>query len=222
MRRGMTRLHFRQALGAVLVGAAVSASAADATGLALEVQKIVPGTEVIEVASGELNGDGAADLAALVHGPAPDESFRIVVLRAQGADFVEWARSGNVGPFPKGLPSLSIARGSIMFDTSAATCCESSTEHHQFQLREGRFRLIGATVRESSEGAREPRAMGDVFSEVDFNLLSGDRVEKLEVRGRKAQSRKSREAVPAPRWLENFSGLLDDPDLARVLTVRLR
>jgi hypothetical protein len=197
-------------------------SAAETAGLALEVQKIVPGTQVIEVASGDLDGDGSADVTALVHGPAPDESFRIIVLHAQGTRFVEWARSANVGPFPKGLPALSIERGSIVFDTSAATCCERSTEHHQFQLRDGRFRLVGATVREASEGVREPRAMDDVLSEVDFNLLTGDRMEKLETRGRKTHSQKSRESVPTPRWLENFSGLLEDPDLARVLAVRLR
>ena len=218
----MTKLQFSQALGAIVLGTAMRASAADSAGLALEVQKVDPGTQVIEVASGDLDGDGAADVAALVHRPAPDESFRIVVLRAQRPGFVVWARSANVGPFPKGLPALSIERGSIMFDTSAATCCERSTEHHQFQLRDGRFRLIAATVRETGQGAREPRAIDDVFSEVDFNLLTGDRVEKLEARGRKAQSRKSREAVPAPRWLENFSGLLDDSDLVQVLTARLR
>ncbi len=218
----VTKLQFRWALGAGLVSAAMSASSADTADLALEVQKVEPGTQVIEVASGDLDGDGAADVAAVVHGPAPDDSFRIVVLRAQRTGFVEWARSANVGPFPKGPPALSIERGSIMFDTSAASCCERSTEHHQFQLRNGRFLLVGATVREASEGAREPRAIGDVFREVDFNLLTGDRVEKLETQGRKTQSQKSREAVPAPRWLENFSGLLSDPGLARVLTVRLR
>ena len=82
--------------------------------------------------------------------------------------------------------------------------------------------MIAATVRETGQGAREPRAIDDVFSEVDFNLLTGDRVEKLEARGRKAQSRRSREAVPVPRWLENFSGLLDDPDLAQVFAARLQ
>lgn len=218
----MTKHQIGRALGAIAVTAVVSASAADTAGLALEVQKVDPGAQVVKVASGDLDGDGAADVAALVHGPAPDESFRIVVLRAQRSGFVGWARSADVGPFPKGLPELSIERGSIMFDTSAATCCERSTEHHQFRLRDGRFRLIGATVRETSQGAREPRAIDGVFNEVDFNLLTGDRVETLRGRGRTAQSRKSREAVPAPRWLENFSGLLDDSELAHVLTARLR
>lgn len=218
----MVRFGCRQALSAVLLLAALSCRAADGAGLAQEVQKILPGMQVIEIASGDLDGDGAPDVAALVHRPAPDEPYVIVVLRARGNGFVEWTRSADVGPFPKGLPEISIEKGSLVFDTSAATCCEHSKEHHQFQLRDGRFRLVGATVQETSEGAREPRTIGDVFSEVDFNLLNGDRVETLRVRGRKAQLRKTRETPPAPRWLENFRGLLDDAELARVLDARLR
>jgi hypothetical protein len=205
-------------LGVIATCLACAIFAARANDESSAVQLSYPGFAVIRTASGDLDGDGISDIAALVReGSFPDESLRLVVLHGTRGGFSVWERSGNLGTYPKGEPDVEIKRGSLYMYSSAATCCSAGWEHHQFRYRDGHFRLIGVKAGEVREGDSEPRAMDDESTEVDLNLLTGERREKREGKGRKRQTRDTRVRVLAPRLLATFKGLLWDHELSGML-----
>ncbi|MDX6613355.1 MAG: hypothetical protein QOD75_2541 [Blastocatellia bacterium] len=103
-------------------------------------------------AKGDLNGDGLADWAGVIHRRRPDfgstDQLYVLLRSAQGGYrlAVQSTEAQIPGMGCCWLEDLSVRNGSIYIQNNAKTCCTMEAATHQFKLQKGEWRLIGVRI----------------------------------------------------------------------------
>ena len=165
---------------------------------------ILKGEDRVDVeATGDLNGDGLADWAGVVHRPKPafgSTSQLYVLLRVpqSGYRLAETSREEQIaGMGCCWTEDLRISRSSIYIQNNAKTAVTMEAATHQFKLYQGEWRLVGVRIFYLDNSK-------DVSTDTDMNLLTGAVIEK--------KQRGSRKPI-VKRWTRKFGRhLLKDFD----------
>jgi hypothetical protein len=153
-------------------------------------------------AKGDLNGDGLADWAGVVHREKGDflaTSQLYVLLQLHGGGY-RVAETSTEAVIPGAgccwVEDLRIGRSSIFIQNNAKTAATIEAATHQFKLHHGQWRLIGVRIYYVDHSA-------DTSTETDVNLLTGQVIEKRQKADRRPTViRRTRKF--APRLLKDF------------------
>lgn len=106
------------------------------------IEALHPGAQLESYATGDLDGDGVADLAYLVNFSS-DHQYVLGVLRGQaGAPPIPWEQSKRFNPIQR-APEISIEKGSLFVSLFRNTLSDACSYQVQLQHRNGQFALIG-------------------------------------------------------------------------------
>lgn len=137
-------------------------------------------------ARGDLNGDGLADWAGVIHRARPDfgSTDQLYVLLRVAPSGYRLAEKSTEAEIPGmgccWLEDLSIRNGSIYVQNNAKTCCTMEAVTHQFKLYKGKWRLVGVRIYNTDT---DPESQ--MTTETDMNLLTGWVIETKTKDGRK-------------------------------------
>jgi len=137
----------------------------------------IGGAQLSLHARGDLNGDGLADWAGVIHRQQPDSSptNQLYVLLRQRQGGYKVAEKSIEEEIP-GMgccwaEDLRIERASIYIQNNAKDASTMEAATHQFKLYKGEWRLVGIRIYLVDHSS-------DVSTETDMNLLTGAVIEK--------------------------------------------
>lgn len=145
-----------------------------------------------EGARGDLNGDGLADWAGVIHRRPTDDSptYQLyVLLRLRGGGFHLAEKSIEEEIPGMGccwVERLEIRRGGLYVQNNAKTASVMEAVTHQFKLHKGEWRLVGIKSYYTDHEASRTR-------DTKMNLLTGLVVEKKQKGDRKPVTKTRRE-----------------------------
>lgn len=138
-------------------------------------------------ASGDLNGDGAADWAGVVRRQKPDatQTYQLYVFLRQPQGGYQLAQT-SIEEEIAGMgccwaEDLRIERGSIYIQNNAKTAATMEAATHQFKLYKGEWRLVGVRIYYVEH-------QYDRDTDTDMNVLTGLVIERVTRRNRPAQT----------------------------------
>jgi hypothetical protein len=186
-------------LEAVKVEAQVEFSSSEAF-----VKSILKGEDRLTAqATGDLNNDGLADWAGVIHREKPgfgSTSQLYVLLRQRqgGYQLAEKSLEEQIaGMGCCWVEDLRISRSSIYIQNNAKTAVTMEAATHQFKLYQGEWRLVGVRIYYIDHAK-------DITTDTDMNLLTGVVIEKRQKDNRKPAIK---------RWSKKFGRhLLKDFD----------
>lgn len=184
---------------ALLVWLVAASGAADVTPDLVErqVAPAFPGWTVVRKASGDLNGDGVADLAVTLQKPAPGQgedgrykALLAVFLSGQGGKLRLHTRAGKAvcvgcggpkAPFDEALGDLSISAKGVLVVTYEGGSREAWTSTYKWRhdAKTDRFLLIGETHQTFDTLAEDGKLEPGQVSEEDINYLSGKMLRRI-------------------------------------------
>lgn len=158
-------------------------------------------------ARGDLNGDGLADWAGVIHRHVGEEdaapTYQLYVLMRQPRGGFQLAEKSTEAEVPGmgccWVEDLEIARSSIYVQNNAKTVSVMEAVTHQFKLYRGQWRLVGIR---SYLTEHTPGDEGTV--DTDINLLTGEVVEKVQDGDKKPVIKRRREEKSATYLLKDF------------------
>lgn len=154
-------------------------------------------------ASGDLNHDGLADWAGVIHREKPDfgsTSQLYVLLRQRQGGFRLAEKSLEEQIAGMGccwVEDLRISRSSIYIQNNAKTAVTMEAATHQFKLHQGQWRLVGLRIYYIDHGS-------DVTTDTDMNLLTGAVIEKRQ-KGERKPTTKRRSKKFGRHLLKDFN-----------------
>jgi hypothetical protein len=186
-------------LGPVAVAAQVEFSSSDAF-----VKSILKGEDSLTAqATGDLNNDGLADWAGVIHREKPtfgssSQLYVLLRLRQGGFQLAEKSLEEQIaGMGCCWVEDLRISRSSIYIQNNAKTAVTMEAATHQFKLYQGQWRLVGVRIYYIDHSK-------DITTDTDMNLLTGVVIEKRQKGNRKPAIK---------RWSKKFGRhLLKDFD----------
>ena len=128
-------------------------------------------------AKGDLNNDGLADWAGLIHREKPDQTATYqlyVLLRVPQGGYRLAEKSKEAGIPGMGccwVEDLRIERSSIYVQNNAKTATTMEAATHQFKFQKGEWRLVGIKIFYVDNST-------DASTETDMNALTGAVIEK--------------------------------------------
>ena len=154
-------------------------------------------------ATGDLNNDGIADWAGVIHREKPDfgstsQLYVLLRLRQGGYQLAEKSLEEQIaGMGCCWVEDLRISRSSIYIQNNAKTAVTMEAATHQFKLYQGQWRLVGVRIYYLDHSK-------DTSTDTDMNLLTGVVIEKRQKGNRKPAIK---------RWSKKFGRhLLKDFD----------
>ncbi|HTG91844.1 MAG TPA: hypothetical protein VL866_04620 [Pyrinomonadaceae bacterium] len=153
------------------------------------VKSILAGGDTLSVeAKGDLNGDGLADWAGVIHRQKQSPTYQLYVLLQQpGGGYRIAERSLEEEIAGMGccwVEDLRIERSSIYIQNNAKTATTMEAATHQFRLYQGQWRLVGVKIYYLDNSK-------DTSTETDMNLLTGLVLEKNQKGSRKPTTKRS-------------------------------
>jgi hypothetical protein len=153
------------------------------------VKSILAGEDTLSVeAKGDLNGDGLADWAGVIHRQKQSPTYQLYVLLQQpGGGYRIAERSLEEEIAGMGccwVEDLRIERSSIYIQNNAKTAATMEAATHQFKIHQRQWRLIGVRIYYLDHVA-------DTSIETDMNLLTGLVIEKKQKGERNPTTKKS-------------------------------
>ncbi|MBC8032458.1 MAG: hypothetical protein H7Z16_20410 [Pyrinomonadaceae bacterium] len=146
-----------------------------------------------DAATGDLNGDGLADWAGVIHRRPADTSptyqlYVLLRLRQGGFHVAEKSMEEEIpGMGCCWMESLEIRRSSIYIQNNAKTASVMEAVTHQFKLHEGEWRLVKIKSYYTDHGPDTPATR-----DTDMNLRTGLVIEKKQKGDRKPVTRTRR------------------------------
>ena len=140
-------------------------------------KSVVKGEDQVTEAKGDLNGDGLADWAAVIHREKSgfgSTSQLYVLLRKREGGFRIAEKSLEEQIAGMGCcwtEDLRISRSSIYIQNNAKTAVTMEAATHQFKLYQGEWRLVGLRIYYIDHSK-------NLTTDTDMNLLTGAVVEK--------------------------------------------
>ena len=157
-----------------------------------------------DAATGDLNGDGLADWAGVIHRRPADASptyqlYVLLRLRQGGFHVAEKSMEEEIpGMGCCWMESLEIRRSSIYIQNNAKTASVMEAVTHQFKLHKGEWRLVKIKSYYTDHGPDTPATR-----DTDMNLLTGLVIEKKQKGDRKPVTRTRRKKF-ATHLLKDF------------------
>ncbi|HEV3468919.1 MAG TPA: hypothetical protein VG148_06330 [Pyrinomonadaceae bacterium] len=189
----------------ILCCPALAAAQSDYPGPEAFLKSVLQGEDSLSLeARGDLDGDGLADWAGVIHRRRPDSppTYQLyVLLQARGGGYRVAEKSKEAPVAGAGccwVEDLEIRRSSIYVQNNAKTAGTMEAATHQFKLHRGGWRLVGLRIYHTDLSADPPAS-----TDADINLLTGSVIEKRQRGDGRPTTTRRRKRFPAS-FLKDF------------------